>query len=186
MVHRPREVAQKLGISPSTLRLWSNQFSHELSELARKEGSSGAGPTAQRRYTAEDLQTLAQVKELLAEGLTYEETRRKLRKQPAETGEKLPTEGDTEPSISQGPLADPQITLDSMQQALEAKEKTVAALKESLAFVDVYLRTVHQEREDARSREQHLRQAIELLRAEMAEPAEESRRAWWKRLLAIP
>ncbi len=177
MTYRPLELAQALGISSSTLRLWSNQFASLLSDLARKQ-SAGA-PTAQRRYTEGDLDILTQAKELLTQGLTYEETRRRLaRHRPASQTSVATLSHEHEASTS--PLQIDPFT--SLREAIEAKDNTIAALKESLAFMDVYLRTVLQEREDAIARERLLKQQLE-----RQDPGDHSRlRPWWKRLLAIP
>lgn len=185
MAYRPQEVADRLGISPSTLRLWSNHFASELSDQARKIAAGGAGSAAQRRYGDEDLDTLVKAKELLGQGLTYEETKRRLRQaaqprlaepQPAES---LPTPARTAQDID--------ASLASLRETLEAKDRTIAALKESLAFLDVYLRTVLQEREDARARERLLQREVAELRASIQEEMDqEVVRPWWRRLLAIP
>lgn len=89
-MYRPREIAQRLGISPATLRLWSNRFDFLLSDAARRSTAGEASP-AQRRYTDSDLQQLLRVKGLLAAGLTYEESRRHLASPPPEPN-RWPTE----------------------------------------------------------------------------------------------
>jgi DNA-binding transcriptional MerR regulator len=66
----PSEVASQLGISPSTLRRWSNEFSDFLSDAAGRP-ESYTGKSAHRRYLDEDLETLMTIKGLLGEGQTY-------------------------------------------------------------------------------------------------------------------
>src|SRR4051794_9600832 len=78
---RPRSVALQLGIAPTTLRLWSNQYAAFLSASARKE--SGEESSAHRRYTTSDVQLLARAKALLESGLTHEEARLRLGEEPA-------------------------------------------------------------------------------------------------------
>ncbi|MHB8991711.1 MAG: MerR family transcriptional regulator [Chloroflexota bacterium] len=184
MAYRPQEVADKLGISPSTLRLWSNRFASALSDQARKIAPGGAGTAAQRRYRDEDLETLIKAKELLSQGLTYEETKRRLRQaadpRPADP---QPPESPPAPALN---AQDMDAFLASLRETLEAKDKTIAALKESLAFLDVYLRTVLQEREDARTRERLLQREVAELRASVQEMDQEVERPWWRRLLALP
>ncbi len=182
MVYRPLEVAQRLGISPSTLRLWSNHFAPLLSAQARKAPIGAAAPAAQRRYTDQDVDLLTRARDLLSQGLTYEETNRTLRK-----AESLPSAAACErPSKPEAGYPLPDIDLSqSLREALEAKDKTITALKESLAFMDVYLRTVLQEREDARSRERLLQQQMDRLQQQPHEPDLPLPRPWWKRLLAI-
>ncbi len=184
MVYRPQDVAEQLGISPSTLRLWSNHFAEALSDRARKVAADGAAAAAQRRYTEEDLETLTRAKELLAQGLTYEETGRQLRPTPVPPAAAPREIGESLQSSPQ--LHELQVTLASLRETLEAKDRTIAALKESLSFLDVYLRTVLQEREDAHTRERLLQRELDELRAQLQEGDHEPDRPWWKRLLAIP
>jgi DNA-binding transcriptional MerR regulator len=65
---RPSEVADQLGVSGATLRRWSSRFSAFL-DLAESGQESGS----HRRYTDNDLQTLARIKHLLEQGWTYEQ-----------------------------------------------------------------------------------------------------------------
>lgn len=179
MAYRPKEVADRLGISPSTLRLWSTHFASQLSEQANKLAPEGPGHAAQRRYTDDDIDTLTTVKQLLAQGLTYEEAKAKLRRRPQQADSRPEAPLPTTPAEIDASLA-------SMREALEAKDKAIAALKESLAFMDIYLRTVLQEREDARAREGHLQRELAQLRAQIRETDQVPARPWWKRLLALP
>lgn len=182
MAYRPQEVAQRLAISPSTLRLWSNHFAENLSEQARKVADGGA-LAAQRRYTDEDLATLLQAKELLAQGLTYEEAKPRLRQPSGKQTTLVAGRQEEAPAHLQEEV---RLSLASLRETLEAKEKTIEALKESLAFLDVYLRTVLREREDARARERQLQRELDRIRAEIQEPEAELAKPWWKRLLALP
>ena len=60
----PAQVADMLGVSSSTLRLWSKQFADHLSEAARP----GAGK--RRTYTADDLALLQRAHAALHDGRT--------------------------------------------------------------------------------------------------------------------
>jgi len=73
----PHEVAARLDISPSTLRRWSEEFAPFLTEQA----SSPPGKS-HRRYSAQDVAILQQVKALMSEGLTYEQVRQRLHTPP--------------------------------------------------------------------------------------------------------
>ncbi|MGE5140970.1 MAG: MerR family transcriptional regulator [Rudaea sp.] len=66
------EAASSLGISPQTLKNWSKDFEVFLSPC---------GPSADgaRRFTADDLNVLKQVRECMAAGMTLEETADELR-----------------------------------------------------------------------------------------------------------
>jgi DNA-binding transcriptional MerR regulator len=68
----PGDVARELGISTSTLRRWAKEFHPHLSEMAGKSGV-GAAATAHRRYTQADVDFLATVKDLLHQGMTYDQ-----------------------------------------------------------------------------------------------------------------
>jgi len=73
----PSEVASHLGISPSTLRRWSNEFADFLSDAAGRPESE-TGRSAHRRYVDGDMETLMTIKGLLAEGQTYIQVGRRL------------------------------------------------------------------------------------------------------------
>ena len=73
----PSEVASQLGVSPSTLRRWSNEFADFLSDAAGRP-ESDTGSSAHRRYLDEDLETLMTIKGLLGEGQTYIQVGRRL------------------------------------------------------------------------------------------------------------
>jgi DNA-binding transcriptional MerR regulator len=72
--HTPQAVAGELDVSPATLRRWSEKFSDYLS---REATSSGRGKS-HRRYTDNDLTTLRIVKELMSNGMTYEQVHQQL------------------------------------------------------------------------------------------------------------
>lgn len=72
--HRPAEAAQILGVPASTLRRWAGRFSDFLSPEAREVAEGGG----HRRYTAADLQMLAEAKRLLGQGMTCQQVRARL------------------------------------------------------------------------------------------------------------
>lgn len=69
----PQAMARELDISPATLRRWSDEFSGYLSP----EANSDQG-RSHRRYSNSDLEVLFDVKELMSNGLTYEQARQQL------------------------------------------------------------------------------------------------------------
>lgn len=81
-LYRAGEVSTRLGIPPSTLRLYSVRFARWLSPGAAAPGGAG-GRRGHRSYTAEDLAILARVKELLARGRTVAEVEEALGPPPA-------------------------------------------------------------------------------------------------------
>jgi DNA-binding transcriptional MerR regulator len=69
----PQLMMSELDISAATLRRWSEEFADYVSAEA---GATEGG--RHRRYTEEDLATLTVVKELMNEGMTYEQVRQQL------------------------------------------------------------------------------------------------------------
>ncbi len=181
MLYRPQDIAAKLGIAPSTLRLWSSNFAAHLSSPARKNAGNGGAPWAQRRYTEEDLDVLLQVKGLMTQGYTYLEARQRLSALPASAEGQRPNDGPSSPR----PLTDPALkSLVPLQEALTSKDKTIAALRESLKFMDAYLQAVRQEREESRERGRRLERELEEIRSRRY--ARQVPRPWWKQLLGLP
>jgi DNA-binding transcriptional MerR regulator len=72
VLRSPQVVARKLGVSPATLRRWSEEFKGFLSNDA-----TAVQGRSHRRYRDTDLTVLEHVKELLNNGLTYDQVRRK-------------------------------------------------------------------------------------------------------------
>jgi len=72
----PGEVASRLGVSTATLRRWSRRFAEYLSDTAQAGEEEEFG--SHRRYTDADLEVLASIKGLLAEGYTYAQAGRRL------------------------------------------------------------------------------------------------------------
>ena len=66
----PQMMTTELDISPATLRRWSDEFADYLSP----EASSSQG-RSHRRFSNDDLATLKTVKELMGQGMTYEQVR---------------------------------------------------------------------------------------------------------------
>lgn len=69
--YRPREVAELLGVPPSTLRTYAATFGQLLSEEARPDGGHGKG-FRHRRYGEADLRVLREAKNLLDAGMSYQ------------------------------------------------------------------------------------------------------------------
>ncbi len=98
-IHRPSDAARLLGIPASTLRRWSQQFSAFLSPSARKAADETAGFSGHRRYTEEDVRTLAQAQRLLGLGLNYDQARAWLSDHRSEPEVAAPP---TKPGITKG------------------------------------------------------------------------------------
>jgi len=182
MLYRPGEVASQLGIAGSTLRLWSVRFAEELSEQASKASAESSGQWAQRRYTEEDLELLSKVKSLLAQGLTYQEVKRQLRASSRPPTTAPPRRPD---AARPDPLPDGlEIRMAALQEEIRAKDKTIAALKESLAFLDTYLQTVRRERDDARERIMELESELQELREKVSRPVGSGAKSWLKQVIS--
>lgn len=85
----PQAVARELDVSPATLRRWSDEFADYLSQ-----GADSAQGRSHRRYSEQDIATLILVKELMNNGMTYEQVRQQLAQQPL---------GSNEPSLPLSP-----------------------------------------------------------------------------------
>ena len=72
------EVAQALGVSITTIQNWSFQFAPYLSEAARP------GPGLERRFTEQDVNLLAYIKQLRNDGLQAKQIRLRLAEQVTE------------------------------------------------------------------------------------------------------
>lgn len=73
--YTPQHVAGDLDVSPATLRRWSQRFGDFLSSEATASSEEGR---THRRYTDDDLTTLRIVKELMNNGMTYEQVHQHL------------------------------------------------------------------------------------------------------------
>ncbi|GIK40629.1 MAG: MerR family transcriptional regulator [Chloroflexi bacterium] len=78
----PQAVARELDVSPATLRRWSDEFADYLSQ-----GADSAQGRSHRRYSEQDIATLTLVKELMNNGMTYEQVRQQLAQQPLGSNE---------------------------------------------------------------------------------------------------
>jgi DNA-binding transcriptional MerR regulator len=154
-MYRPGEVANKLGIKPVTLRVWSNEFADFLSESAKSTLTSG-GSAAQRRYNDSDIAILQRAKGLLASGKTYDETRRAL------AGEE-PPQSQALQAIEEmtGALARMQSTYDRL---LESRDQTIATQQTAM--------------DEQRQHIETLKEHIDRQQAEI----DALRRPWWRRL----
>jgi DNA-binding transcriptional MerR regulator len=182
-MYRPREIAAELGISPSTLRLWSTRFAPLLSDGARKDS---AGTTAQRRYATEDIDVLRQAQQLLSRGRTYAETAEELAESTAPTKDNSPKAAETGPAF---PATLPPVTLEpalkALRDGLEAKDAAISTLQDTLSFLDVYLKSAQQDRDAARTAQAATIREIDAIKAINRQLTLRLQRPWWKRLFAI-
>src|SRR5215212_89191 len=109
---RPKDVSDQLGISTATLRLWSTKFESFLSPSAQRSLTENGEP-AQRRYTEQDVALFQTAKQILADGLTYEDVLRKF------------DEGVAIVEYDNMPVPLPQPQTSGSVIALQAYEKTI-------------------------------------------------------------
>lgn len=155
MLRRPKAVSDYLGVSPATLRRWSESFAVFLSESASKSASGGNG-SSQRRYSDLDIAVLARVKSLLATGYSIAEAVVQLSETPTD----LPEEGISSfdprgADLSSQVRDDALIAVEAFRAALASKDKTIAVLE---ATVENQQRAINRQ-------EQHTSEVIRLLAA---------------------
>lgn len=150
-MYRPKEITERLSISPATLRLWSNHFADLLSPSAQKQ-ITGQGTSAQRRYTDQDIVVFTRAKHLLADGHTYEEVLRRLQEEPLEetVGEDVLHASRPSPDGFEEDSLVVHQTLDlsshpvftAFREALEAKDETIRAKDEVIESKDVTIKAL--------------------------------------------
>jgi DNA-binding transcriptional MerR regulator len=132
-MYRPKDVAERLEISPATLRLWSTKFESYLSPGAQRSTTENGG-ASQRRYDDVDLAYFLRAKQLLAEGLTYEEVSARLAdgvpiverdNMRTDTQESLPV-----PLISDVVVVSEDVT--AYQKMIAALEQTIQAQQSTI------------------------------------------------------
>jgi DNA-binding transcriptional MerR regulator len=131
-MYRPKDVAERLEISPATLRLWSTKFEQFLSPSAQRSTTENGG-ASQRRYDEGDVAYFLRAKQLLGEGLTYEEVATRL-------GEgvpiveydntKKPSESLPVPLISDVVVVSQDLVV--YQKAIAALEQTIQAQQDTI------------------------------------------------------
>lgn len=137
---RPKDITGTLGISPATLRLWSNHFAPVLSPAAQKATTS-QGTAAQRRYTDTDLRIFTRAKQLLGQGKTYEETLESLQSDDPAEILYFPTTNGKPPQNEPHDLGAVLATVDehpvmlAFREALAAKDETIATLKREIETI---------------------------------------------------
>lgn len=128
----PSQVAAMIGVSTSTVRLWSTQFADFLSDAARP----GAG--RRRSYTPDDVGVLQRAYTALHEGKTVSDVVQLLAASPVQSGTALITTGAIlgELNAARAALADTNARVDALTTELEALRAEVVALKSRRTFWD--------------------------------------------------
>jgi DNA-binding transcriptional MerR regulator len=118
----PSQVADMLGVSPTTVRLWSTQFADHLSAAARPERGK------RRSYTADDLAVLQRAHMALRDGKTVPEVAALLSAAPVSSGVALVTTG-----AIVGELNATRATLAAMRDEWRAQQEQQTASIQTLA-----------------------------------------------------
>ena len=205
--YKPKDASAALGVSPATLRRWSELFASALSPDASPEAAG-----TRRRYSSDDLALLRYAAKLLADGHQISDVSELLKVAKPEDIEPLPERGPepewrpeppeaaesaTESTTGQDMPQEPSMALvplvQNVQAALTATLQRAAAQERLLA--DQAERLTRQEREIADQRERMLEQAraLEATERQLAgladrlsaledrEP-EEKPVPWWQKL----
>ncbi|MBI2953157.1 MAG: MerR family transcriptional regulator [Chloroflexi bacterium] len=174
---KPAEVCKRLDLAPSTLRIYSAKFRELLSGAA-----SGAGVGGHRLYSSRDVLVLSRAKELLGQGLTYDQTLAELKL--AMAGVKARGKAEAKPAeapreATSGVLS-PDVVVDMIETLKAAVGNADKALQASRDLLELEGRRI--ERLEAR---------MEALEAKVGELLEnvspeggagrrkEPRRGWW-------
>lgn len=194
----PSQVANLIGVSPSTVRLWSRQFRSHLSEDASQEGK-------RRTYTAADLKVLTRAAELLRRGKLVEEVDRLLAVAP-DAGDAGPLTGlelVTVADLNAG-LIDARDFIDRLAQELKATRDTIDQVKtdaqearleadeakKKVADLEVSLQTTLEATQEARQRAEAIETAAnadrDRLKALEARLTTWESATWLDRLLRRP
>jgi len=127
---RPAEVANRLNVSSSTLRAWSQEFGPWLSPSAQGR-MLDTGGHGQRRYIVDDVETLAAVKAMLESGASFDEIKRRLQEEPPAAPAEDATNTSTTTALDLP--AEVRLAIVSLQQALADKDRTIGALEQTVA-----------------------------------------------------
>lgn len=185
-LHRPRDVAARLSIGTSTLRLWSTEIASALGPAARKV--PGASHTEhQRRYSAADVRLLERMAEMLRGGATYEQVRAALCPPIVESPTPLDWLPPDEPRVLHVHCIETVHQLrrelakmeEMFSQTFEEREWLAQELRASQAQVSALrqqLDGIRSERDDLRVTVNNLYQQVEQLQAQLDAPV-------WKRLV---
>ena len=185
--HRPKQVADQLGISPATLRLWSNKFESLLSPAAQR-ATTETGTSAQRRYSDQDVRFFTRAKQLLGEGKTYEETLTILTQEGLPDPDILADTPDDatgndsdneEPTNAIALTSQAHMAILAMREALSAKDETIEALRSTVSANERHA-------EDLRAENERLREQLHQWEEDaLALPESTDQQPWWKRVLGI-
>jgi DNA-binding transcriptional MerR regulator len=186
---QPSDVARALEVSPSTLRRWSAEFAPFLSDSAGRPSPSPQGEPVHRRYTAADVAVLAEVRDLLRQGQTYQQITAQFasRKDGEEGGEReTGLSGKTQSVV---PLQQPTrvvtpafaIITDALQSVMDGQQSVLSSQQANRDLLGVVIQdNFNLKEENTRLRDRMLHLEREL--SEIRRRGDETRREVLERL----
>lgn len=166
---KPAEVGKRLGMPPSTLRIYSAKFAEVLSESAARPPVTPEGKVGYRLYTERDLVVLRKAKELLAQGLTYDQVLAELR---------LVVPGRVR-SRGGAPAGEVEVVEGSVGAGIEG-ERMLAVLARAVASAERSADTCQALVREIRAEIGELRERVERVEADLERV--ESKKGLWSRL----
>jgi len=117
----PKQVSETLTVASSTLRRWSKRFSKHLTPHE---------PNTHREYSTSDLETLRKIRDLLEDGLTYDDIEPKLDIiEPSETDKALMNLSDFNQVIEQA-----RASIQKLQSQLDDQAQKIEKLENYLSL----------------------------------------------------
>ena len=115
----PKQISETLTVPSSTLRRWSKRFSKHLTPHE---------PNTHRTYTTSDLETLRKIRDLLEDGLNYDDIEPKLDIiEPSETDKALISLSDFNQVIEQA-----RASIQKMQSQIDDQAQKIERLENYL------------------------------------------------------
>ncbi len=160
------EVANLLGISPTTVRRWSTLYAAYLSpEASQPDFHTEGEQPARRRYSVDDMRTLTEIRDMRSEGMAQEEIIDRLQKQllPAAVSSKMSvlTE-EQERAISSS-------AANILAEALRSLQENQQALLSSLQSNRNLLGIVIQDNFNLKSENEKLRERLRTVERDLTE-----------------
>ena len=176
---RPFEAAARLGMAANTLRVYSTRFAPLLSSGAATPSAGRAGRPGHRLYSAGDLAILGRARELVDDGLTYEQALNRLRGSQTVAE---PTGGRTGAAPL---LPDATAQLGALQQAVDAWRALADERGRELTQLRARLEALRRELDEERRRRSAAEELARLTAAERrAAESSKQQRSWLGRLVS--
>jgi len=117
----PKQISETLTVAPSTLRRWSKRFSKHLTPHE---------PHTHREYSTSDLETLRKIRDLLENGLNYDDIEPELDIiEPSETDKALMTLSDFNQVLEQA-----RASIQKLQSQIDTQAEKIERLENYLSL----------------------------------------------------